>query len=109
MIFNQMKRLMRALTTNDEMIKALTTEQIIRRHFEARNCRERFLGREFPVRVSNGKTAQSDDFGMIFLNFYCDNTWGILSVPYQKIELWTKLQKTYFVILVIHESEYFLK
>jgi len=74
MIFNQMKRLMRALTTNDEMIKALTTEQIIRRHFEARNCRERFLGREFPVRVSNGKTAQSDDFGMIFLNFYCDNT-----------------------------------
>jgi len=46
-----------------KQLKALTTKgQIIRRQFWIKNCREHFLGREFPGRVSKGETAQSAKF-----------------------------------------------
>ena len=49
--------------TNDvkqiKRLEALTmTGQIIRRRFWTKNCREQFLGREFPGRVSKGKLHQ---------------------------------------------------
>ena len=89
--------------TNDvKRLEALTmTEQIIWRHFWTKNCRQHFLGREFPGRVSKGKLHQKVP------NFWWFSFWfAATAIPEgiwvfnrmsKMVELSTKLQKSHFV------------